>query len=54
MAGPELEKRIILYHYFDHGEVDFNFLKTRVGLCLNTVKTHFNKWLAGEGHERIH
>ena len=54
MAGPEQQKRIILYHYFDSGELDFDFLKTRVGLCLITIKAHFNKWLAGEGPERKH
>ena len=52
MAGPEQEKRIILYHYFDNGDVDFDFLSARVGLCLKIVKNHFNKWLSGEGHER--
>ena len=52
MTGPQHENRIILYHYFDNGDVDFDFLSTRVGLCLNTIKTHFNKWLSGEGPER--
>ena len=50
--GPELEKRMILYHYFDNGEGDFGFLRTRVGLSLNTIKTHYNKWASGEGPER--
>ena len=52
MSSKQEEKRIVLYHYFDVGETDFGQLSSRTGLCIRSIKNHFNNWLGGGNHER--
>ena len=50
--SKQQEKRIILYHYFDTGETDFERLVAVTGLCITSIRNHFTIWQSGGSHER--